>query len=60
MTSQDGFKQLMRDTLVPALRELGFRGSAARALWYSDGEYGGSLWTQKSVTIRTSLDSPST
>jgi len=40
---------MMRDLVTPALRELGFRGSWSRALWYQDGDYAGTVWTQKSV-----------
>jgi hypothetical protein len=49
MTAQDLFKHVMRDHITPALRDLGFRGSWYRSLWYQDGDYLGTLWTQKSV-----------
>ena len=48
-SAQDVFRQMMRDLVTPALRELGFRGSWSRALWYQDGDYAGTVWTQKSV-----------
>jgi hypothetical protein len=40
---------MMRDIIAPALREMGFKGSAARALEYHDGDYGVLFSTQKSV-----------
>jgi hypothetical protein len=49
MTAQDAFKQMVRDTVDPALREMGFKGSAAKAGWYTGGDYGGAFWIQKSV-----------
>ena len=49
MTAQELFKHVMRDHITPALRDLGFRGSWSRSLWYQDGDYVGTLWTQKSV-----------
>jgi hypothetical protein len=48
MTAQDAFRQMIRDTVAPALRETGFKGSAARAVWYTGGDYGGAFWIQKS------------
>lgn len=49
MTAQDAFRQMIRDTIAPALRELGFQGAAARSLEYRDGDYGASSWPQRSV-----------
>ena len=46
-TAQDGFKRLMRDYIGPALRDLGFRGSASRGFVITNGDYSGSFTTQK-------------
>ncbi len=48
-SAQEVFRQMMRDLVTPALRELGFRGSWSRGFWYRDGDYAGNVWTQKSV-----------
>jgi len=39
---------MMRDLIAPALRHLGFQGSATRGFFCSHGDYSGSFWTQKS------------
>jgi len=49
MTAQDAFKQMMRGTVSPALRKMGFKGTATKSLGYIDGDYGTAFWTQKSV-----------
>ncbi len=48
-TAQDVFRQMMRGLITPALRGLGFTGTWPRAFCYQDGDYAGTLWTQKSV-----------
>ncbi|MDR2984255.1 MAG: DUF4304 domain-containing protein [Nocardiopsaceae bacterium] len=47
-TAQDVFKEMMRDTIKPALRQMSFRGSRS-SFWLQDGDDIGTLWTQKSV-----------
>ncbi|MGN6681263.1 MAG: HEAT repeat domain-containing protein [Streptosporangiaceae bacterium] len=48
LTAHQVFTQMMRDSIAPALRELGFKGSVSRGFTYLSGDYSGGLWTQKS------------
>lgn len=57
VTAQQLFRQMMRDLIGPALRELGFRGSVGCGFRYASGDYVGfvSLETHEISPRMTSL-----